>query len=240
MLLSIWLKDWSSSCESSMSKISAVESSISLQRSVSKVSKSMGLVVNLFSVGGVWGAERPVCASSESVQGTLLVEHTPGDAAAIQTDVTVADTHADDLIAWFTNKVDTKVEELGEHFRGLELHGLNLLPENSSNNVDHCSNSENKTPHILVEFCIVNLLQSVDQSISRGKGFGEVHVKKKNCEGGWEIAFLNHQISMAHARGSFKGVCATSEIGSGWKHLLPPMHTSWHLRGTSTTLCNIP
>jgi hypothetical protein len=84
----------------------------------------MGLVVNSFSVEGVWGAQRPVCASLLIGQGTLLVKHTPGDAAVVQTDVTVADTHAHDFISWITNQVHAQVEELGEHFRGLELHGM--------------------------------------------------------------------------------------------------------------------
>ena len=131
---------------------------------------------------GCGGYRNPPCASCSGVQGTLLVEHTPGDAVAIQTDVTVANTQPNDFIARFTDHVHTQVEVFGEHFRSLELHGLDLLPENSSNHIGDCGNSENKTPHILVEFFVVNLLQNVDQSISRGEGFGEVHVK--NCVGG--------------------------------------------------------
>jgi hypothetical protein len=137
----------------------------------------MGLVVNLFSIGGVWGAGRPVCAALLIGQGTLLVEHTPGNAAAIQTDVAVANTQPNDFIAWFTDKVDTKVEELGDHFRGLELHGLDLLPEDSSNNVNHCCHGENNSPHVGIEFLIINLRKEGDQVVGGGEGFGEVHVK---------------------------------------------------------------
>ena len=148
----------------------------------------MGLVVNLFSVGGVRGALRPLCASLLIGQGTLLVEHTPGNAAAIQTDVAVAYTQPNDFIARFTNHVHTQVEELGEHFRGLESHGLNLVPEDSSNHSNKCCHGENETPHIGVEFLIVNLLKLHEQVISRGEGFGEVHVKNGAVGGCVEVS----------------------------------------------------
>lgn len=145
-------------------------------------------MVNLFSVGGVWGAERPVCAALLIGQGTLLIEHTPGDAAVIQTDVAVADTYAHDLITWFTDKVDTKVEELGDHFGGLELHGLDLLPEDSSNNVDYCCHSENNSPHVGIEFLIINLRKEGDQVVGGGEGFCEVHVKNGAVGGCVEVS----------------------------------------------------
>ncbi len=137
---------------------------------------------NKRSLAWVRGAERPVCASCSTVEGTVFVKHTPVQGIFIQTDVAVANTQPNDFIARFTNHVHTEVEVFGEHLRSLELHGLNLLPEKSSNHGNNCRSSENKTLHILIEFLIVNLLQDFDQSVSRGKGFSEVHVK--NCVGG--------------------------------------------------------
>jgi hypothetical protein len=58
-------------------------------------------------------------------------------------------------------------------------------------------------------FTIVNLLQSFDQSISRREGFGQFHDSEKSERTVWEIAFLNHECSMARYHGIRNQVCAT-------------------------------
>jgi len=114
-------------------------------------------------------------ATCSTVQGTVLIQHTPGDSVVIKTHVTVADTQTHDFITRFTNQVHAKVKVIRENCRSLEFHSLKFLPENSCNCGNECCHGDHETLHILIEFLIVNLLKLHEQIISGRKGFGQVH-----------------------------------------------------------------
>jgi hypothetical protein len=108
-------------------------------------------------------------------KAAVLVEHTPVQRVAIETDVTIAYTQTHNLITRSSNHVDVEVEVVSNRVGSFESHRLQLLEDDSSDCGNPHHNSFNNV-HVFVEvFAVINLLQFHDQIVSGRESFGQFH-----------------------------------------------------------------
>ena len=108
-------------------------------------------------------------------EAAVLVEHTPVQRIAIETDVTIAYTQTHNLITRSSDHVDVEVEVVSNRIGSFESHRLKLLEDDSSDCGNPHHNSLNNI-HVLIQlFAVINLLQFHDQIVSGRESFGGLH-----------------------------------------------------------------